>query len=94
MIDHNSEALIPFELAGNEIPGHPTRCTLFRWAFRGVRGSTLETLLIGNKRFTSREAISRFIASQNSDQQPAEITPSQRRRQSEAAKRELEKIGI
>ena len=95
MIDHETEDLIPFELAGNDIPGHPSRCTLFRWAFKGVRGSTLETLLIGNKRFTSREAVGRFIAAQNADQQPApQITPSQRRRQSEAARKELEKIGI
>ena len=95
MIDHETEDLIPFELAGNEIPGHPSRCTLFRWAFKGVRGSKLETMLCGNKRFTSREAVGRFIAAQNSDQTPAPgISPSQRAKQSQAARRELAKIGI
>ena len=95
MIPHETEDLIPFELAGNSIPGRPARCTLFRWTFKGVRGTRLETLLIGNKRFTSREAIARFIASQNADQTPApSITPHQRQRQSEAARKELEKLGI
>ena len=95
MIDHENEELIPFESAGLHIPGRPSRCTLFRWTFKGVRGSMLETLLIGNKRFTSVQAIDRFIKEQNSDQTPApSITPHQRQRQSEAARRELEKMGI
>ena len=95
VIDHETEDLIPFELAENEIPGHPSRCTLFRWAFKGVRGARLETLLIGNRRFTSREAIGRFITAQNADQTPdPSISPSQRKRQSETARKELAKIGI
>ncbi len=95
MIDYEVEDMIPFELAGNEIHGRPDRSTLYRWGSKGVRGTKLETLLIGNKRWTSKEAIGRFIAAQNADQTPApSITPSQRQRQSEAARRELEKLGI
>ena len=94
MIDHDSEDMIPFVNAGQHIHGRPSRCTLFRWAFKGVRGVKLETLLIGNQRFTSKEAIARFIAAQNPDQAAPNITPSQRQRQSLAARRELEKMDI
>ena len=39
--------------------------TLHRWRLHGVRGTKLETCLIGGMRYTSREAIARFIAAQN-----------------------------
>ena len=95
MIDHETETLIPFEICGLQIPGRPDRSTVYRWWLKGVRGSKLETLLIGNKRFTSREAIGRFIAAQNATGEPAPtITAGQRRRQSEAARKSLQEIGI
>ena len=95
MIDHEVEDLIPFETCGQLIPGRPTRCTLFRWAFKGIRGATLETLVCGHKRFTSREAIARFIAAQNATETPApQFTPTQRLRMSEAADRLLQEAGI
>ena len=94
-IDPELENLVHFAEATRAFPGR-TLClqTLHRWRLRGVRGVRLETCLVGNLRFTSREAISRFLAAQNVDEQPAEITPSQRRRQSQAARKELERIGI
>ena len=96
MIDHTTESLILFDDAGSEIPGNPSRCTLYRWMLRGSRGVKIETLICGNKRFTSREAIARFIAAQNAADAPATpvITPAQRRRQSEAARVELERAGV
>ena len=55
----------------------------------------LETLAICGRRYTSREAIARFIAAQNPQSAPTpEITPSQRKRQSEAARVELERMGV
>ena len=95
MIDHEIEELIPFEVCGQHIPGRPDRSTTYRWWLKGVRGAKLETLLIGNKRFTSREAIGRFIAAQNATETPVpQFTPSQRTRMSEAARKELQAIGI
>lgn len=95
MIDHEVEDLIPFETCGQLIPGRPSRCTLFRWAFKGVRGAKLETLVCGHKRFVSKEAIARFIAAQNmGDALEPSISPKQRAAQSQAARRELEKLGI
>lgn len=95
MIDHEAEEPIPFETCGQLIPGKPARCTTFRWALNGVRGVKLETFVCGHKRFTTREAISRFILAQNAGDTPAPgITPKQRATQSQAARRELEKLGI
>ena len=95
MIDHETEDLVPFESCGQLILGRPSRCTTFRWAFKGVRGVKLETLVCGNKRFTSKEAIARFVAAQNTPETPApSITPSQRRRQAETADRLLQEAGL
>jgi hypothetical protein len=41
----------------------PSRCTLFRWARQGVHGVKLETVCVGLKRFTSRQAFARFLES-------------------------------
>ena len=35
--------------------------TVYRWALRGVRGVVLETIMIGGRRCTSVEAMSRFF---------------------------------
>lgn len=96
MIDFKTEDLIPFEECGKLIPGNPSRCTLYRWALRGCRGTKLETLLVGSKRFVSREAIARFIAAQNADAAPTApaVNPKQRKRQAEAAMEALAKAGV
>ena len=95
MIDHKLENLVKFQRAGKVIPGNPALCTLHRWRMHGVRGTKLETLLVGGIRYTSEEAIARFIAEQNRDEQPAPaITPKQRRTQAEAANRVLQDAGI
>jgi hypothetical protein len=94
-IDPNSEELIHFQKAAKEFPGRPVCLqTLHRWRLRGVRGSKLETIIIGGLRYTSLEAIGRFIASQNADQSTPEISSQQRAKQSIAARHELEKMGF
>ncbi len=95
MIDSTLEDLIPFQKASHVIPGNPSVCALHRWRLSGVRGAKLETLLVGGKRFTSSEAIARFIAAQNADQQPTPaFTAKQRRVQAETANRLLQEAGI
>jgi hypothetical protein len=37
-------------------------CTVHRWRLRGVRGVRLETIVIGGRRVTSHEALTRFAA--------------------------------
>lgn len=96
MIDIESETIITLgDACGYFPPEGVSTATIARWIQRGVRGVTLETIAIGGRRCTSREAIERFVADQNAADSPAPaITPSQRRRQSEAAHTELERIGV
>jgi|GEM_PF-648450 len=97
-IDVQTETLVSFSDARSAFPGIDRRlslATLHRWRLHGVRGVRLETVLIGGLRYTSREAIDRFIQAQNAADVPAAvITPAQRRRQSEAARAELERAGV
>jgi len=92
-IDVESESLIPFCDARTAFPGGKrlSLATLHRWRLTGVRGIKLETVLIGGSRYTSAEAISRFVSAQNADESPSppKITAGQRRRQSEAARESL-----
>lgn len=98
MIDVESETLVQFPEARSAFPGdrRHSLATLHRWRLRGVRGVKLETVLIGGLRYTSKEAIARFIAAQNADDAPAApaITPTQRRRQAQAAQRALQEAGL
>ena len=95
MIDASTETLIQFQQAGRRIPGNPSVCALHRWRLNGVRGAKLETLLVGGTRFTSVEAIARFITEQNRDEPPTpELTAKQRRTQAESANRVLQEAGL
>ncbi|KAA5546027.1 DUF1580 domain-containing protein [Roseiconus nitratireducens] len=46
----------------------PHQATVWRWQNRGLRGVKLETVRIGQHRFTSRQAVTRFL---ERTQQPA-----------------------
>lgn len=96
-IDHTTETLIPFNSARSAFPGRPnvTLQTLHRWRLTGVGGNTLETILIGGRRMTSREAIDRFVGARNPVQQTEAVpSPMQRRKQAETANRILSEAGI
>jgi hypothetical protein len=71
MIDIESEQLRLLAKASVDVPGHPHVSTLMRWALRGVKGIKLETVVVGGRRFTSREAIQRFVSRLNS---PTSVT--------------------
>jgi hypothetical protein len=83
-------------------PNGISDATIARFIQRGVKVEAtgefvkLETFKIGGRRFTSKEAIARFIAAQNTDDVPASqvITATQRRRQSEAARLALQEAGL
>lgn len=97
-IDVDAETMLQFPAARNEFPGRKTLslATLHRWRLHGVKGAKLETCLIGGLRYTSREAINRFIAALNAGEQPGApaISKSQRRRQAETADRLLREAGV
>lgn len=97
MVDFSSEKLlrIPTE-AAKALPNRPNASTLWRWYKRGVRGIRLETILIGASRYTSVQALERFIARTTlaADGPIQHFTPKARQRAVAAAERELDLAGI
>jgi hypothetical protein len=97
MIDLSQEHLLSLKQAPKELPEHPHVSTLWRWSQRGVRGHRLETVVVGGRRFTSREAIRRFIEQTTNATIPASAavsTTKERRAAIELAERELRDAGI
>ena len=97
-----SEHLLTLSAAARELPGPSGRgvhvATLWRWAHRGVRGIRLESVMIGGIRYTSREALERFVAAttaaaDGSRPAPQTRTSRQRQRAIESAERELADVG-
>jgi hypothetical protein len=71
--------------------------TIHRWRLRGCRGVRLETALLGGIRYTTRQALDRFVAATTAAADgvaPAPRTPAQRERAIAAAERELAAAGI
>jgi len=95
MIDIRREKLRLLTKASADIPGNPHVSTIFRWALRGIRGVKLETAVVGGRKYTSIEAIDRFIARLSGVD--AAQTPSvaqQRQRQIEKAEQRLDAENI
>ncbi len=98
-IDIRSEQVIPINQAPKHCPGRPDISSIYRWFGKGSRGARLETIVVGAKRFTSVEAIERFIEATTANSPGASVPPSRpTSRQREAAirraERELEQAGI
>ncbi len=95
-IDIDTEDIITLsEAAGLVPPRGISTATMTRWVQHGVRGAKLETVIVGGRRLTSREALARFFAAQNPVETPSPaVTKSQRRRQAETADRLLAEAGI
>lgn len=65
--------------------------TLYRYATAGLRGITLETVFVGGRRCTSREAIQRFVEAVTVARDGGQAPPRRQTsgRQLAAARREL-----
>lgn len=99
MIDVFSETPITLDQAAKLVPGRGRAgrlhvSTLHRWAGRGCNGIRLETVKIGDVRHTTREAIQRFIARCTGDAPSAPSVSARRKREIEAAERELDTAGV
>lgn len=97
MIDLSTETAIAVNKSPAHIPGRPHVSTVWRWVLYGVRGIRLETFVVGTQRFTTLEAIERFIAATTAKangEPPPNRTPRQRKRAIRAAERELRQAGI
>lgn len=97
MIDIHKESLLSMSQAARSLPHRPNTSTLWRWHASGVRGIRLETVLVGGQRFTSREALQRFVE-QSTAAAEGSLIPSrtcrQREKAIERAKQELAAAGI
>ena len=95
-----SEQVIALRDATTHLPRGPSGkkphlATLYRWATRGVSGTRLETIRVGGARYTSVEALQRFV--DRLSDPPARSTPQASRRRSRETKRterELDELGI
>jgi Protein of unknown function (DUF1580) len=97
MCDILHENVITMTEAPGHIPGRPHSATIWRWWNRGIEGIKLETFMVGGRRFTSTEAITRFIKRTTAAQDEAIAKHVlSRKRQAEIAKaeRELTEAGI
>lgn len=92
MITWNSERLISLTEAAKVLPGRPHISSIFRWISTGAKGIKLETIVCAGRRFTSLEAIERFIAATTAaaaGEPPPSRTPRQRERAIEEAERKI-----
>ena len=90
-----TEQLRTLTEASREIPGRPHITTMMRWSLRGIRGIKLETILIGGRRFTSEEAIERFIERLSDTRPGVASQPSTAQLQKDArANEELTRLGF
>ena len=62
-LDLLTEDLIRLNEVPKVLPSRVDVSTAWRWAMRGVGGIKLETVKIGGKKMTSRQAVTRFIQS-------------------------------
>ena len=88
MIDFVNENPIPLGEAARQAPGQPHISTLRRWHRRGIRGVRLETCLVGGKRFTSKEALNRFIqtvTAVSQDERPECVSTASAKREKQIA---------
>ena len=91
--DDPLEDLMSVEKAVKIIPSRPHTGTVIRWSTRGVGGVKLQTVRVGGRRFVSRRALMEFVSAltEKVDGGIASVaTKSSRRRNIEAAERELD----
>jgi len=86
MIDTDNEQLKLLTRAPPYVPGRPHISSLIRWASRGVKGVKLETVVIGGRRYTSIEAIGRFITRLNASETSGTVPPQKNHQDNQVEK--------
>jgi len=93
MIDLEAERLVPIKAAAKHIPGRPHLSAIYRWMQRTEK--PLETVKVGGKRFTSIEAIHRFVEQSGpADREQPRSISARRAAEIEAAERRLDAAGV
>lgn len=94
MIDISQDEILPIEQArlwlGERLGAAPSRVSFRRWITSGIKGVVLDSILVGGRRFTSMEAINKFISATSGA--PVVVPSARRRREIEAASREADRI--
>jgi len=105
-IDFSSETIISLADAAKLLPtrraGRKAHVScLYRWTTAGIRGVVLESVQVGGTRCMSREALARFVERLTEQAIPSSSlrvglvrSVAERRRASERAARELDRLGI
>ena len=70
-IQIGTDKLITLAEACRLLPSRPSPATLWRWRVKGVNGTKLECVRVGNRWYTTRAAMSRFISQQTAAVAPA-----------------------
>lgn len=95
MIDLSQEHLISLSQAAKAVPSRPGLRTVWRWVLNGVRGRKLDSVVIGGRRFTTTEAVSRFLDGCNPNLcTPTESPSGARQRELEGVDAELAQLGL
>ncbi len=89
-----NEQLVPLLDSKKLFPIAPDTSTLWRWCLRGTRRAKLETVLCGGRRFTSREAIQRFIRASSGLPVQTQAPTARRKRELAIAEAKAVKQGI
>ena len=98
MIDVHTESLVLPKDAARMVPGRSgrgvSRATFWRWMMQGRRGVTLESCLIGGVRYTSRQAVSRFVARLNGAPESHRDQRAHQHRAAQIVDRQLDAAGF
>ncbi len=81
MIDIEKETLITMNDVCLMFPGRAASkrislSTVWRWTLRGHKGVMLDSIVVGGKRYTSKQAVQRFVESLNPDKYVGDCRPS------------------
>jgi hypothetical protein len=97
MQEKDQNEFLTMAQAARELQGKISICTLHRWRLNGVRGVRLATVMIGGRRFVTRDELSLFVARTTAAADGAALptkTPAQRKRAIEKARNDLAAAGI
>lgn len=92
-IDIENESLLTLAQAAKRIPGRPSLRTVWRWCLKGVDGHRLENVKVGSRRYTSVEAIRRFVERGTNTASAQPSAARHRQRDVDRAEAELAEAG-
>jgi len=90
MIDSSTEQLLTVKEATKFFPNRPSIPSVWRWMLKGCKGVILESMRIGGRRYTRREACVRFLERLTTNKRIS----SEARDAIEHSRAELDRMGV